>query len=222
MENGEIYLVFDFQTVERKLNSYTREWRTIQSGSLKTVNSILGLISKLNLVKNKQFYEALDFPDLENRMVLALIDQINLKIPNMIKATGAFRNLLEKMTNWAAVYNRLITSEIRNLVDSNRLQELDSSQKDEIESKIRIREQTLDHILEITKMFETEVQLRIRLIELLQKSTNQLNAQLISFYLTIWASEPYIDFNRILEILESFQSLDFVSQSANQSADIRN
>jgi hypothetical protein len=191
--------MFDFGSVERRLNGFTREWRAVQSGSLKTVNTVLGLISKLHLVKSKQFYEHLDnFPDLNDRLVLSILDQINAKIPELQKTVYDFNKLLEKVDSWSQVCSKLIQSEIKTAF---------LSQKEDSIDEIRLMEQTLQHMQEIVTMFEMEVHLRQKILDILKYNKSELNAQYWNFYMVVWSIEPYIDFNRINELLESLQDL---------------
>ena len=192
--------MFDNNSIERRKTIFMREWRAIQSTSLKAVNSILALVSKLALIKQKQFYENLEnFLGLEDRLAMVIIDQMNMRMPELQSSLDDFKKLLEKISSWDQVCARLIHSEMKTVFAKN------SPIKSDIIDEIRSMEQILEQIQEIVTMFETEVKLREQILLQLKQSLKQLNPQLISFYLTIWISEPYLDFNRINEILESFQ-----------------
>ena len=192
--------MFDNNSIERRMTIFMREWRAIQSTSLKAVNSILALVSKLALSKQKQFYENLEnFLGLEDRLAMVIIDQMNMRMPELQSSLDDFKKLLEKISSWDQVCARLIHSEMKTVFAKN------SPIKSDIIDEIRSMEQILEQIQEIVTMFETEVKLREQILLQLKQSLKQLNPQLISFYLTIWISEPYLDFNRINEILESFQ-----------------
>lgn len=192
--------MFDNNSIERRMTIFMREWRAIQSTSLKAVNSILALVSKLALIKQKQFYENLEnFLGLEDRLAMVIIDQMNMRMPELQSSLDDFKKLLEKISSWDQVCARLIHSEMKTVFAKN------SPIKSDIIDEIRSMEQILEQIQEIVTMFETEVKLREQILLQLKQSLKQLNPQLISFYLTIWISEPYLDFNRINEILESFQ-----------------
>ena len=196
--------MFDYNSIERRMTIFMREWRTIQSTSLKAVNAILALVSKLALIKQKQFYEDLErFSGLEDRLAMIIIDQMNMRFPEMQSSFDDFKKLLERISNWNEVCTRLINSEMKSVFAKN------IQLKSDIIDEIRSMEQLLEQIQEIILMFETEVKLREQILLQLKQSLKQLNPQLISFYLTIWASEPYVDFNRINEILESFQESSF-------------
>ena len=65
-------------------------------------------------------------------------------------------------------------------------------------------ERLSEHLEEISAMFETEIKLGERLIELLRSSAMDLNTHEITFYLMVLASERYVDFSRIDQILEMF------------------
>ena len=192
--------MFEFSSIERKLNSFTREWRSIQNASLKSINSIIGLISKLNLIKNKQYLEQFtQFPDIHDRLITIIIDQINVKLPDVQKALNEFSKLGEKVLSWEEITTKILNKEMKNVFlieDINNLNE------------IRLIEQTLEQMKEITLMFDTEISLKHSVFDLLQNiSKEQFNAQKLSFYLTVWTSEPYLDFNRINEIIENFADL---------------
>jgi hypothetical protein len=192
--------MFDFGSIERKLNNFTREWRSIQNSSLKSINSIIGLISKLNLVKNKQYSEQFPhFPDINDRLIVIIIDQINIKLPDVQKALNDISKLGEKIHSWEEITTKILNNEMKN---SFLIEEFDDI------NEIRLIEQTLEQMKEITLMFRTEISLRHTVFDLLQNiSREQFNAQKLSFYLTIWTSEPYLDFNRINEIIENFADL---------------
>ena len=189
--------MFEFNSIERKLNGFTREWRSIQNASLKSTNSILGLISKLNLVKNKQYTEQLtQFPDIQDRLISILIDQINTKLPEIQKTVNEFSKLGEKIKNWEDITTKLLKNEMKKSFQLNETEYL---------NEIRIIEQTLEQVKEIASMFEIEISLRLKVFDLMQNiSKEHFSVQKLSFYLTVWTSEPYLDFNRINEIIENF------------------
>ncbi|MHA1984885.1 MAG: hypothetical protein ACW967_11050 [Candidatus Hodarchaeales archaeon] len=192
--------MFEFSSIERKLNGFTREWRSIQNASLKSINSIIGLISKLNLVKHKQYSDQFtQFPDINDRLITILIDQINIKLPEVQKALNEFSKLGEKILSWEEITTKILNKEMKNVFLIENFDNL---------NEIRLIEQTLEQMKEITMMFETEITLRHLVFDLLQNiSKEQFNAQKLSFYLTVWTSEPYLDFTRINEIIENFADL---------------
>ena len=106
--------MFDYNSIERRMTIFMREWRTIQSTSLKAVNAILALVSKLALIKQKQFYEDLErFSGLEDRLAMIIIDQMNMRFPEMQSSFDDFKKLLERISNWNEVCTRLINSEMK-------------------------------------------------------------------------------------------------------------
>ncbi|OLS22985.1 MAG: hypothetical protein HeimC3_26820 [Candidatus Heimdallarchaeota archaeon LC_3] len=202
--------MFEFNSIERKLNGFTREWRSIQNSSLKSTNSILGLISKLNLVKTKQYSEQFSqFPDIQDRLISILIDQINIKLPEIQKTVNEFSKLGEKIKNWEDITTKLLKNEMKKSFILN--------ESEGLINEIRIIEQTLEQVKEIASMFEIEISLRHNVFDLIQNiSKEQFSVQKLSFYLTVWTSEPYLDFNRINEIIENFVDLTI------EESDIKN
>ena len=202
--------MFEFNSIERKLNGFTREWRSIQNSSLKSTNSILGLISKLNLVKTKQYSEQFSqFPDIQDRLISILIDQINIKLPEIQKTVNEFSKLGEKIKNWEDITTKLLKNEMKKSFILN--------ESEGLINEIRIIEQTLEQVKEIASMFEIEISLRHNVFDLIQNiSKEQFSVQKLSFYLTVWTSEPYLDFNRINEIIENFADLTI------EESDIKN
>jgi hypothetical protein len=115
------------------------------------------------------------------------------------KALNEFSKLGEKILSWEEITTKILNKEMKNVFLIENFDNL---------NEIRLIEQTLEQMKEITMMFETEISLRHLVFDLLQNiSKEQFNAQKLSFYLTVWTSEPYLDFTRINEIIENFADL---------------
>ncbi|KKK94873.1 hypothetical protein LCGC14_2678450, partial [marine sediment metagenome] len=132
-----------------------------------------------------------------------------IKLPENQKTVNEFSKLGEKIKNWEDITTKLLKNEMKKSFILN--------ESEGLINEIRIIEQTLEQVKEIASMFEIEISLRHNVFDLIQNiSKEQFSVQKLSFYLTVWTSEPYLDFNRINEIIENFVDLTI------EESDIKN
>ncbi|MHA1166762.1 MAG: hypothetical protein ACTSP4_06250 [Candidatus Hodarchaeales archaeon] len=189
--------------LEAKVGDFLKRWKNCQINSMKTVNILFSVISKMNLVRaDKSVYDNLgEFPDLEKKLIFSLIEQINGILPELEKNLNSFRLLFEKYSRMKHTIHESFRYRMKNMnsIDPDYL------------NNIRLLEEALDRIDEIYDMVEIEYLLKKRVIKelhgLLNNKIEPVSTQRISIYLTIWSSEPYLNYSRVNDILETFQYL---------------
>lgn len=190
--------------LEARVGDFMKRWKSCQRNSMKTVNLLFSLVSKLNLVRTDSLYKDLkEFPDLENRLVFSLMEQISQALPELTNNLKVFSDIMEKYHQFQQGIHESLTRKMRGI---------DPNDPDH-DNTILLIEETLDRIAEIAGMFETELKLKEKIIgELHKKSLNPVHSHQLTFLLTIWVSEPYLEESRVKDILETFQYIERYEQ----------
>jgi hypothetical protein len=136
-------------------------------------------------------------------MVFSLIDQISHCLPELSNSLRNFSDLLIKFHKFQQVKHEALIREMKKI----------NPEDPDHEHKVKHIEETLNKIAEISEMLETEFKLKEKIIEELHKnSLNPAFAHKLTFFLTIWVSEPYLEERRLKDILETFQYIERVKQ----------
>ena len=180
--------------IERDIQRFIAEWRQVQNRSLKVVNVLLNIVGRLNIVQTQSMYKELsEFSDLSERITYSLYEQVDLRIPQLSDAFNDFKKILESIHKWQEMAHFRINDR------QNRLSKIDQ----DYTKKIALLQQVLEDIDTIVDMFESELRLKGRLLE----ESKSFDALKFNFYLTIWVSEPYLEYNNITQKLEKVKYL---------------
>lgn len=199
--------------VKKRLQISQKKWNQIQNHSLRTVNSILNVLSRLNLIQTRTdvFSEPLldRFGDLQDRLAYRLAEIINKDLTDLNRYISQFMDVLKEM--------RKIERQFR--IDFSELAKKKVLGENPVggEHELEIIEQAERTIQKIVDMYETELSLRQHLVSEIQEMTGVQPAQ-ITAYLILWSSEIYIEPTKIVELIEEFTHVEKIyrqSQSYN-------
>lgn len=194
---------------KKRLQISQKKWNTVQSHSLKTVNTILNILSRLNLTQRPDaFSMALlsKFPDVPERLAFHLVELINKSLSDLFTVLDQFSDVVREM---------------RKIENAFRLDVSIIARKQVVEGTeawphdLDVIEQAERTFQEIVDMYETELNLRKQLLEEIQESVS-LKPLMITAYLVLWTSEVYIEPNRIHELIEEFSSIEKVCERVFQ------
>lgn len=200
---------------KKRLQIAQKKWNTVQAHSIRTVNIILNIISRLNLVQNPNiFSEELltNFEDIPERLSYHLAELINSSLINLNNFISQFSDIIKEM--------RKIEQQFR--VDFSLLARKQVMEESIVSfHDIEIIEQAENTIQTIVDMYETELTLKKQLIAEIQSSPS-FKPLMITAYLVLWSSEIYIESERIIELIEEFTfvekiALDQISKKSSNS-----
>jgi hypothetical protein len=180
---------------QKKVREAAEKWQRVQQRSLATVNTVMGLVSKLVLSNNKTLYSKnlSQFDGIEERLTAKLVEHIGKRIPELKKSVDFFSSIVKELED---LRKRLVL----NLKDTARY----FFQPDSREW--HLVEQAEDFTNEIVEMYSTELQVRLTIVH--EMSTKPLKPSVYSLLMTIWAAEPYLEHGRLEDILEEFVCLE--------------
>ncbi|MFX0117706.1 MAG: hypothetical protein ACFFB3_24385 [Candidatus Hodarchaeota archaeon] len=183
---------------QKKVREAAEKWQRVQQRSLVTVNTIMGLVSKLVLSSNKALYSKnlSKFYDIEERLTAKLIDHIGRKIPELRRSVDFLSSIVREQED-------LRKQLVLNLKDTARYFFDPGSSKS---SDWRLIEQAEDFTNMIVEMYSTELQVRLTIVH--EMESKPLKPAVYSLLMTIWAAEPYIELGRLEDILEEIVCLE--------------
>ncbi|MFX1251185.1 MAG: hypothetical protein ACFFCZ_06225 [Promethearchaeota archaeon] len=185
---------FRIDVFRKRIQKLTSDWRKVQEKTSNAVNTILGVVGKIGLVQNKELYGKLDsFEIIRDSVTYKLLEQINRKVPELRKSIDSYERIVIEMQRLLKAFRSSYRTFIR------------SSDR----SQIEIMEMADASLEEVVRMFEDELQLRKVIVK---EMKNPLNPGQYTLYMTIWAAEPFVEQNRIIEILEEFDNLELQYQ----------
>ncbi|MFX0064067.1 MAG: hypothetical protein ACFFC7_17995 [Candidatus Hermodarchaeota archaeon] len=185
---------FRIDVFRKRIQKLTSDWRKVQEKTSNAVNTILGVVGKIGLVQNKELYGKLEsFEIIRDSVTYKLLEQINRKVPELRKSIDSYERIVIEMQRLLKAFRSSYRTFIR------------SSDRTQIE----IMEMADASLEEVVRMFEEELQLRKIIVK---EMRNPLNPGQYTLYMTIWAAEPFVEQNRIIEILEEFDNLELQYQ----------
>ncbi|MHA2175583.1 MAG: hypothetical protein ACXABI_12195 [Candidatus Hodarchaeales archaeon] len=186
---------------KKRLQITQKKWLTIQGQSLKTVNMILSIISRFNLFQRSDVFskELLSsFDDVKGRLSFHLNESLNKLILDLNVHINQFQQVIKDMCE----IEKQFRNEILTLA-KKRASQGNSTLRNELE----IIDQAENTIQVIINMYETELALRKQIICEIRDSFHP-QPQKITAYMVLWASEIYIETDRILELIEEFSHVE--------------
>jgi hypothetical protein len=205
----------NIRVFKKRLQISQKKWNTVQGQSLRTVNTILNILSRLNLIQRPNvFSEELlsNFVDIPERLAYNLVEMINISINDLNSYLQQFSKCVKEMRKLEQQFCLDFSIMAKKQVMGG---------KESWNHDLEIIEQAERTIQEIVDMYETELTLRKQLVEEIQESVT-LQPLMITAYLVLWSSEVYIETTRIHELFEEFTLVEKVSQSQRQSQDSYN
>ncbi|UCG90072.1 MAG: hypothetical protein JSU57_06315 [Candidatus Heimdallarchaeota archaeon] len=194
---------------KKRLQISQKKWNTIQGHSLRTVNTILTILSRLNLTQRPDAFskELLTrFTDIPERLAYHLAELINKSITDLYSYIDQFSDIVREMRKIEKVFRLDFSLMARKQVVGG---------NDAWPHDLEIIEQAERTIQEIVDMYETELTLRKQLIKEIQESIS-LQPLMITVYLVLWTSEVYIEPTRIHELIEEFTHVEKVCERVFQ------
>ncbi len=206
----------NIRKLKQKIRRVLNKWNEVQGKSGKAVNSLVGIIGKMILAQNEEMFTDLQhFPELQERLLYRLASSINSKMPQLEQALELFRKLKQELDNLILEEQRNLRATLRTSTENRtaamgrrrrRSKKAITRDYDELSRELSIIEQAEKHLQEIQQMFELELSLKEYIFNSLVD--NLLKPQQMTLYLTLWIAEPYLDVERIEEILEEFIYLE--------------
>lgn len=194
---------------KKRLQISQKKWNTVQSHSLRTVNAILTIFSRLNLTHHPDaFSKALlsKFTDIPDRLAYHLAELINKNITDLYTFLEQFSDIVREMRKIEKAFRLDFSLMARKQV---------TGVTNVWSHDLEIIEQAERTIQEIVDMYETELTLRKQLIKEIQESSC-LRPLMITVYLVLWTSEIYIESTRIHELIEEFTHVEKVCERVFQ------
>ncbi|MFX1513112.1 MAG: hypothetical protein ACFFCQ_11040 [Promethearchaeota archaeon] len=191
---------------KEKLQQLIKRWIKNQQKSMMTVNAIMALVGKIALAQNKALFEELKgFDQIDVRVQYNLTIKINERLPLLL-------NLIEEFEVTVFEMQKLL-----HRIEQNFTFALSSHNKrgESLEREVEIIDQVCKNFRIITEMFETELQLKQKIISIFQSKPRKTN--LYTLYMTVWAAEPYVEYEKIEELMEESLYLD--RELAQRTAD---
>ncbi len=185
----------DINQYQKKVREAIEKWQRVQQRSLTTVNTIMGLVSKLVLAANKSLYakDISRFDQIEERLTAKLVEHIGKKIPEMKRSVDLLSAIVKE-------FDDLRKQLVFNLKDMARYFFEPES------ADWRLVEQAEEFTTEIVDMYSTELQVRQTIVH--EMSSKPLQPAVYSLLMTIWAAEPYIEVSRLEDLLEEIIYLE--------------
>ncbi len=186
-----------------------KKWNTVQAQSIKSINTILGTLSRLNLTQQRSnFGDNLlsKFPDIPERISYNLAEIINKNIQDLFVFLNQFIDIVNEM--------RKIETQFR--LDFSKLIKLQYSEGNQWSQELEVLEKAESTFQEIVDMYERELSLRREILSDIQ-NIQSFRGNLLVVYLTLWAGEVYIEHSRIHELIEEFMHAEKVCEKVLQS-----
>ncbi|MFX0122677.1 MAG: hypothetical protein ACFFAE_03510 [Candidatus Hodarchaeota archaeon] len=190
---------------KKRLQISQKKWNTVQSHSLRTVNNILTILSRLNLTQHPDAFSKpllTKFTDIPERLAYHLAELINKSITDLFSYIDQFADIVREMRKIEKTFRLDFSEMARKYV----VEGTDTWPYD-----LEIIEQAERTIQEIVDMYETELTLRKQLIMEIQESIS-LHPIKLTTTLVLWTSEIYIEPTRIHELIEEFTHVEKVCE----------
>ncbi|MFX1504961.1 MAG: hypothetical protein ACFFDC_02500 [Promethearchaeota archaeon] len=194
---------------KKRLQISQKKWNTVQGHSLRTVNNILTILSRLNLTQRPDAFSKpliTKFSDIPERLAYHLAELINKSITELFSYIDQLTDIVREMRkiehNFRSDFSVMVK---KHVVEGTSTWAYD----------LEIIEQAERTIQEIVDMYETELTLRKQLIKEIQESVS-LQPTMITTYLVLWTSEIYIELTRIHELIEEFTHVEKVCERVFQ------
>lgn len=194
---------------KKRLQISQKKWNTVQTHSLRTVNNILTILSRLNLTQRPEvFSETLltKFSDIPERLAYHLAELINKSIFDLFSYIDQLSDIVKEMRK----IEQTFMLDFSVMAKKHMVEETNTWPYD-----LEIIDQAERTIQEIVDMYEAELTLRKQLIKEIQESVS-LQPIKITTYLVLWTSEIYIEPGHIQELMEEFTHVEKVCERVFQ------
>ena len=194
---------------KKRLQISQKKWNTVQSHSLRTVNNILTILSRLNLTQRPDAFSKgllTKFSDIPERLAYHLAELINKSIVDLFSYIDQLADVVREMRKIEHAFR----SDFSVMARKHVVEGVNTWPYD-----LEILEQAERTIQEIIDMYETELTLRKQLMKEIQESIT-LQPLRITTYLVLWTSEIYIEPTRIHELIEEFTHVEKVCERVFQ------
>ena len=198
---------------KKRLQISQKKWATIQGQSLRTVNTILSIISKFNLTQRSEVFSQdllKRFDCIQSRLAFHLAESINKNIVGLNNSLVQFSEVVKEMWKIEKQFRK-------DFLDFAKKRALKDDQQRPHD--LEIIDQAEKTIQEIISMYETELALRKQIILEIQESLTP-QPHMITAYLVLWSSEIYIETARIHELIEEFSIVEKIYDRFHQPESI--
>ncbi|MFX0084564.1 MAG: hypothetical protein ACFFAU_02740 [Candidatus Hodarchaeota archaeon] len=205
-------MVQSIRVFKKRLQISQKKWNTVQGQSLRTVNTILNTISRLNLIQRPNIFSTAlleRFYDIPERLAYHLADLVNKSIADLYAYLSQFSDVVDEMRKIEAQF-RFDFAEIA----KKSVTETETANFHDLEM-IEIAERTIQEIID---RYETELSLRKQIIFEIQEA-NSIQPLTITAYLVLWTAEIYIEPREIHELFEEFTQAEKLYERMLQSQD---
>jgi hypothetical protein len=187
----------NIRVFQKRLQIAQKKWNTIHGQSLRTVNLILGILSRINLIQRNDVFSKdflLKFDGIHEKLAFRLMESTN--------------NQIYELTNFITHFEEVI-NEMRKIEKQFRCDVLSLIKKHAVNSKdnwphdLEVIDQTEQTMHQIIDMYETELALRKQIITEIQSSI-PLQPHIVTAHLNLWLSNVYIEPAKIHDLIEEF------------------
>ncbi len=173
------------------INEVTGAWEDLKTRSMEQIDEILRMTAKLDLVMDQQIasthFKA--HPFLSQKSTYKLHSALNSVLPKLERFLPRFEELI---------------SRFHKIEDTckNDARKFSNNHEDVLPASIDIA----NCVSEIVTMFESSIHLKRQIINILNNSNPSY--ELFSYTLTLWTLEPYIEDEKLEEIIEKISFLE--------------
>ena len=202
-------LVKNIRVFKKRLQIAQKKWSTIQGQSLRTVNLILSILSRLNLTQRTDIFSKdflTKFEDVQSRLAFKLTESINNHLLELSTYITQFQEVIHEMRKIEQQFRCDILSLIKKQAVKS---------KDQWPHDLDVIDQAEKTIQQIIDMYETELALRKQIVAEIQQSM-PLQPHVVNAFLILWISDVYIETARIQDLIEEF---GFVEKIYNRSVE---
>ena len=202
-------LVKNIRVFKKRLQIAQKKWSTIQGQSLRTVNLILSILSRLNLTQRTDIFSKdflTKFEEVQNRLAFKLNESINNHLIELPTYITQFQEVIHEMRK----IEQQFRCDILSLIKKHAVKS-----KDQWPHDLDVIDQAEKTIQQIIDMYETELALRKQIVAEIQQSM-PLQPHVVNAFLILWISDVYIETARIQDLIEEF---GFVEKIYNRSVE---
>ncbi|MFX0090995.1 MAG: hypothetical protein ACFFBD_04465 [Candidatus Hodarchaeota archaeon] len=184
------------------INEITAAWDDLKTRSMEQIDEILRIVAKLDLIMGQDIplKHFKNHPLLSQKSTYKLHMALNISLPKFERLLPRFEELLAHFHRIEAVCKRKVYRESLSRHEAS------------LPASIHI----VDYVSEIVSMFESSIHLKRQIVHSLRHS--EPNYEFFSYTLTLWTLEPYIDDDKITDILEQISHLEMSQLSTSPEA----
>ena len=202
----------NIRVFQKRLQIAQKKWDTIQGQSLRTVNLILSILSRINLIQRSDVFSKdflLKFDGIQEKLAFRLMESTNNQICELTNSITHFQEVINEMRK----IEQQFRCDVLSLVKKHAVNSQDNWPHD-----LEVIDQAERTIHQVIDMYETELALRKQIITEIQISI-PLQPLFVTAHLNLWLSNVYIEPTKIHDLIEEFGFVEKIySRSIEQNS----